>query len=413
MRDVILQGELKKYRLSNCKSRNKSTSASVLLEDRYEHRYRQTEILSLFTQTHCRIPWNLDYRSLFKFSTRSAAEEKFDQLSPFQSTTEAFQKWLVTASMDEVKRYDNQLGPGSMVFRIAHQDTMDLLRLMRSAVAEIDLASSDVELQETALHWRCRLDAFRALLLDLEASLHLFVDFVHADRPAPSQSCPPKLDTDPIEYLLYDAVSAIEAHKERISQVYSSLTSKTQISDSHRSISEAETVTRLTELAFLFIPLSFATSIFGMQFISGSTSATTYIAVALGLTSGSYILRFIIERTTERRSEFRQSTRYKIAAYAKLRAGSRIPTRTFVRWLVHVMTQYLLRFAKLSFLGTTTLIFVVIPIPIIWTSNLDTGLQIALSCFLISIPMFVAGFYFCGLYSMRPRELRRMSSSSA
>ena len=408
MRPVILQGERKIYRASNCKSRSKPTHVSARQEDWY----RQIEIQSSFTQKHCRTPWNLDYHSLFsRPKTNRAALKKFDPLSPFQSTTEALQNWLVSAPISETKGYRNRLGPGSMVFRIAHQDTMGLLQLMRSVVTEIDQASNDIELQETALQWRCRLDEFRALLIDLESSLRSFVDFLYTDEPAASKNSPPKLDTDPIGYLLNDALGAIELHEQRITQVYSSLTSKTQISDSHRSIAEAETVTRLTELAFLFIPLSFSTSIFGMQFVSGSTSATTYIAVALALTSGAYLLRFIINRTTEQRSNLERSISYRITAYAKLRPGSRIPTRTFVQWLVHVVKQYLLRFWQLSFLGSTALIMLVIPLPIIWTSSLNMGLQIALSCLLISIPTIFVASYYGARYRQRLAKARDGSSA--
>ena len=404
MNPVLLQGENERYSPSNCKFRNEHINIS-------EDLCLQTEVLSSFTQIYCRTPWNLDYDTLLRQSTtNSAVHETFEQLSPFQSTVEAFEKWLASAPASEVDKYKNRLGPGSMIFRIAHQDTVDLLKLMRSAVAKIDRASSDIELQEKALHWRRRLDEFRALLGNIEASLQSFVDFLHADTSTSSNDSCAKLDTDPIEYLLHDAITAIEIHKQRITQAYSSLTSKTQISDSHRSIAEAETVTRLTELAFLFIPLSFTTSIFGMQFISGSTPATTYIAVALALTSGAYLLRFIIDRTTERRSDLRRSVRNRITAYAKLRADSRIPTATFLRWLVHVVKRYLREFWRLSFLGATILIMVVIPLPIIWASSLNTGLQIATSCLLTSIPTFFVGSYIWGRYLKRQRLAKARSS---
>lgn len=407
MKPVITQGDEKDYEPSNCKYRSKGVNATEHREDWC----RQTEILSLFTQMHCRTPWTLNYLSLFRSPTAtSEAQDISSKLSPFQSTAEALQQWLVSASAKEIGGYENRLGPGSMIFRIAHQDTMGFLQLIRSALEEIDLASSDFDLQLAALHWRRRLDQFRSILIDIESSLHSFVDFLNVDKSLPSISIPLKLDTNPIEYLLQDAIHAIELHKERLSQVYSSLTSKTQISDSHRSIAEAETVTRLTEVAFLFIPLSFATSIFGMQFISGSTSATTYIAVALALTSGSYLLRFIFHRTTEQRFNIRQSISDKVSTYANLRAGSHIPTATFLRWLGHIMKRRLLRYWKLSFLVAVILVMLVIPLPIIWTSNLNTGLQIAISCFLVSIPFFLVGFYVWARYSTRRRRSRARSS---
>ena len=354
----------------------------------------------------------MDYRFLFRHPiTSTVAQNIFDPLSPFESTAEAFEKWLVSAGASEVEKYNHRLGPGSMILRIAHQDTVGLLQLMRSAVSKIDIASSDTELQKNALYWRRRLDEFRALLSELEASLHSFVDFLGADDPASSNDPPPKLNANPIDYLLHDALIEIEVHKQRITQVYSSLTSKTQISDSHRSIAEAETVTRLTELAFLFVPLSFATSIFGMQIVNESTPATTYIVVAVALTGSAYVLRFIIHRTTEQRSDLRQSIRNRVTAYAELRTGSYISTATYIRWLVHVVRKSSLRYWKWSFLGATVLIMLVIPLPIIWTSRLNTGLQTAISCLLISIPTIFVAFYFCARYSKRQRRRQAGISS--
>ena len=393
------------YRSTNCLSRSEPVNEWGTV-------FSQTEILSLFTQMHCRIPWMLNYSSLFEQNhTNNSAHEPFNQLSPFQSTSEAFKKWLVSAPANEIRSYENRLGPGSMILRIAHQDTLDLLKLIGLAVAEIDLASSDIELQESALHWRRRLDEFRAIILDLEKSLHAFVGFLGVEVSVSRKRVFPKLDRHPIEYLLYSAISEIEAHKQRITQVYSTLTSKTQISDSHRSIAEAETVTRLTELAFFFLPLSFTTSMFGMQIMSKSTPASTYIAVAVALTSGAYLLRFIIHRTTEQRSNLRLSIRNGVTAYARLRVGSRISTATFLRWLIHRIKKCTRRFWRPISLGIAISVLVLIPLPIIWTSSLERGLQVATSCLLIPVPMTFVGFYFCWKFSRRQRRRKARGSS--
>ena len=404
MRPVKMRSDLRDYRASNSKSRSEPISFSIPSQ---ETRFRQTETLSSFTQIHCRIPWKLGYHSLFGIqTTEPVAQDVINQLSPFQSTAEALEKLLTSASVSEIEKYNNRIGPGSMIFRIVHQDTVGLLQLMHSAVAEIDLASGDVELQETALHWRRRLDEFRALLLGLDASLHSFVAFLHPHDSRPSKDSPLNIDANPIEYLLYDVIGEINVQNSRITQAYSSLTSKTQISDSHRSIAEAETVTRLTELASLFIPLSFATSIFGMQFIDDSTPATTYIAVVLALTSGAYLLRFVVDETTEQRSDLRLSIRDNVTAYARLRVGSRISTATFLQWLLYVMRGYLRKFWKMSFLAATVSIMVVIPLPIIWTSSLYTGLKVVLSFILLCVPIFLVAVYFCTKWLRRQRRPR-------
>lgn len=154
----------------------------------------------------------LNYRSLFE-QTNTSAYEPFDQLSPFQSTSETFKKWLLAAPANKIRGYENPLGPGSMILRIAHQDTLGLLKLIGSAVAKIDLAFSDTELQESALHWRHRLDEFRAILLDLEKSLPNFINFLDVEASVSRQRFRSELDRHPVESLLYNAIREIEVQK--------------------------------------------------------------------------------------------------------------------------------------------------------------------------------------------------------
>ncbi len=368
---------------TNCKSRTQPTSQRDMPNT-------QLEIRSPFTQTHARTPWTLNYDCIFAQSTVQGLD---DQLSPFQSTKEAFEDWLGSAIPKELALYANQLGPASLIFRIVHQDTLDLLQLMRLALVEIDRASSDNILQERALHWRYRLDQFRGQLVELEGSLPQFVKFVNPQATSKDRHDQPNLETDPIHYLLFDALSKISLLKQRIGEVYITLTSKVQISDSHRSIAEAETVTRLTELAFLFIPLSFATSIFGMQIIDGSTSPSIYIGVAVALTSLVYVLRFLIHRTTDRRLKTARTIRNNITADARMRTGSRISTAIFFKWIYHVSKRSVLRYWRLTVLGVAVLIMVVVPFPILWTRDLNRGLQVTISCLLLSVPVLLVSLY--------------------
>lgn len=311
----------------NCKSRGRLS--------RDGDSFSQSEINSPFTQIYTRTPWTLDYSTIF---SRSTTQELDYELNPFQSTRESFEKWLLSTP-DHLANYPSRLGPASLLFRIIHQDTLDLLRLMHSALAGIAGESADSVLQERALHWRYRLDQFRARLLEIEDSLQQFVDFVNPRTKVQHQQVEIEFETNPIEYLFSDVVGQISIFNQRIDQTYSTLTSKVQISDSHRSIAEAETVTRLTELTFLFIPVSFVTSIFGMQIVDGSTPVSTYMAVALSLTSAAYFLRFLIYMTTYQRIALTQRVRNDITAYAKLRPGSRISTSLFFSWLLYYMDR--------------------------------------------------------------------------
>lgn len=368
------RGRQQQLESSNCKSRS---SPITRVED---GRGIQEEIRSLFTQTKMRTPWTVDYSTLFSpLKTRKLE----DHLNPFQSTKEAFIEWLVSATSDQIAKYPIRLGPASMIFRIVHEDTILILGLMRSALADIASTSSGSVSEDQTQLWRYRLDQFRAYIVELEESLQQFVNFVHLVVEGHPQQTAVSLETRPIEYLFSDARAQILLTDRRLDQTYSVLISKVQLMDSHRSIGEAETVTRLTEFAFLFIPLSFATSIFGMQIVDESTPASTYIAVALGLTSVAYFLRFIIHWTTRHRMILVQKIRMKITTHGELPTGSHISMTMIFSWLLYQIR----RVWKLAFFFATVLVTVVIPLPVIWTRELNTGIKIVMSCLLVLLPI--------------------------
>lgn len=157
---------------------------------------------------------------------------------------------------------------------------------------------------------------------------------MHTVAEGQPQQTAVSLETRPIDYLFSDARAQILLTDRRLDQTYSVLLSKVQLMDSHRGIAEAETLTILTETAFLFIPLSFATSIFGMQIVDESTPVSNYKAVALGLTSVAYFFRFIIHWSTRRRMILVQKIRMKVAASEHMSTGAHISTATFFSWLL-------------------------------------------------------------------------------
>jgi Mg2+ and Co2+ transporter CorA len=67
--------------------------------------------------------------------------------------------------------------------------------------------------------------------------------------------------------------------------------------DSRRSITEAECVSKLTELAFVFIPLSFVASLFSMQVheLDGGVPLYQFAPVAISVVVVAYIVRLASE----------------------------------------------------------------------------------------------------------------------
>ena len=64
--------------------------------------------------------------------------------------------------------------------------------------------------------------------------------------------------------LVNPLLSSVDTTIQRIQRVSGSLQSTLALLESKRGIAEAESVTKLTELAFLFIPISFTASFFSM-----------------------------------------------------------------------------------------------------------------------------------------------------
>jgi Mg2+ and Co2+ transporter CorA len=83
---------------------------------------------------------------------------------------------------------------------------------------------------------------------------------------------------------------------QRLQTFSMSLTSNITLLDSRRSIAEAQNVTQLTELAFLFIPLTFTATLLGMQIdqFENRVPLSTSIILGVSVTRFSYGVRLMI-----------------------------------------------------------------------------------------------------------------------
>ena len=113
-----------------------------------------------------------------------------------------------------------------------------------------------------------------------------------------------------------------------------SLVANMSIVESKRGIAEAESVTKLTELAFFFIPLTFSASIFSMQvkeLDASRISIAAFFVLAIMITTSSYALRLLI--CSENFIDFRRKLLKDIRQDAGLAPISPSPTQTFLAWL--------------------------------------------------------------------------------
>lgn len=87
-------------------------------------------------------------------------------------------------------------------------------------------------------------------------------------------------------------MASLNQYSERLESMLPVVMSLVQISDTRRSLAEAANISRLTYLAFVFVPLSFTSSLFSMNtdVSPGGSKFWIYFAVAIPITAAAFLL---------------------------------------------------------------------------------------------------------------------------
>jgi hypothetical protein len=197
------------------------------------------------------------------------------------------------------------------LLRIAYFDTLHYLGNLDWTLDEITK-----DLLDESIMTR-RLPARRKLLNELEIEI-----------PALGHSLGAFMDSDHAAYLEARTIlqdlqdERIPAFLKRVRAVHAALRSEMSLLDSSRGITEARTMARLTELAFVFIPLTFASSLFSMQVIGLEAGISLWIFVLTAMALGvlTYATRSLLQSDVlrvlgllSRRSAVAHDGRYTIA----------------------------------------------------------------------------------------------------
>lgn len=162
---------------------------------------------------------------------------------------------------------DNQSGTGcddidisssssflNLLFHFMLNDWNSVLREMDKFLDEVDTLMSDNNtLQKKLVTWRIILGSWRKNLVDDSEKIRTTLGIIEQHG------------LDNFKPAFQEMLGHVESLKDRTERTFGALMSSMAIVESQRAISQAESISRLTELAFFFIPLSFATSLFGMQ----------------------------------------------------------------------------------------------------------------------------------------------------
>ncbi|PVH85653.1 hypothetical protein DL98DRAFT_583248 [Cadophora sp. DSE1049] len=351
--------------------------------------------------------------------SQNLAEEMRSKLYDTSSTFMSFSDYVD----DGVSvNHESHFGPLTPLYEIVWRDIEGLLGILQDILDGINTDILDDDKMEDRLAiWRQILTRAQLELPQMKHSMAQFFTFLLLDDHSGNKDFLVKAAvTDPG---MQQCLDTIDEMILRLQSVSSSLTSNMALLDSRRSIAEAQSITRLTELAFLFIPLTFAATVFGMEIepFKDPVPLSTFIILAITLSGFSYAARLAIRSSWLIRIKY--STKESIKQFADRQQhpvqGGYIPTTLALRWLYqliwyHLKTAisatagFLVLVAVVPFSLAWTLLspfeiiikpliyirlICVLPLSILWTRELNHEIQVALtvaSISSVSISVFVS-----------------------
>jgi hypothetical protein len=139
-------------------------------------------------------------------------------------------------------------------------------------------------------------------------------------------------------------------------------------------------VAKLTELAFVFIPLSCVASLFSMQVheLDGGAPLYRAILVALAFIVLAYAIRLSIRSSSL--IEYQNRTFQQIREEADLQSSEPVPTRSFLAYTISGARDVVWETNKQAFSIAAPLLVILttagpmaIPIALLWRRKMDTG----------------------------------------
>ncbi|OSS48375.1 hypothetical protein B5807_07812 [Epicoccum nigrum] len=275
--------------------------------------------------------------------------------------------------------------PLRALFRAIHDDTHSLVDIVRISLQRIREGTLDEDLmQKRVTFWRGLLHRLSYNLSELDQNLRAFLQFVHEpDTKARDLQYPSEKLANETRQTLKDCITLIDRSSH-------SLLAEMQIVDSRRSIAEAESVSKLTELAFVFIPLSFVASLFSMQVheLDGGVPAYRFVLVAIGFVVMAYAVRLSIR--SSHLVDYKNRVFVQIRNDSRLQYNETIPTHTFLSWVGLNLGGAVFKSTKnfISVFAPLVLIIAMMcallsPIVLLWLRGIDKGFSAVITVLLL------------------------------
>lgn len=239
--------------------------------------------------------------------------------------------------------------------KVVETDTLCFLGIVLRKLDGITGITNEITLQDRLYEWRPSVTRYLLELPRLRASLLEFKSFMTTCAVTGE----PQESIDRLTKLIDDAY--LQAEK-----IYNSLRTEMSLIDSRRGIAEAKGVSKLTELAFVFVPITFAASVFSMQVkeLQAAPPLYAFIIAALLCVTVSYAIR--------------TSTRSDILLDAKRRLFDDVRRRYDIRPNRPVSTRKVLAYALslISDIVFYVVFFVVVCVGSVWVGFRDSALDV-------------------------------------
>lgn len=284
-------------------------------------------------------------------------------------------------------------------------DSDALIRRLHSVLDNISRDSLDDYLMtRKSEHWRRLMSDLEIEIPAIGKSLRNFASFAvprfhtgrnNANGQREYLQWPPE-----VHAIISDVEHKIQKLKAELDAAYVALRADMQFAESRRSIEEAKVITRLTELAFLYIPLSFTSSLFSMSIVElqNPVPVWAYIVTALAFALVSYGLRLIVASDFLADMTRQALERYWAGKYVA--RGDDVPTVKLL-WLTF---QEIWNNSEDAYVTTGIVLLValsvlIVPVSVVllWvTTRLGTGFDVAITLFLLFSGIFLATYTYRG-----------------
>ena len=302
-----------------------------------------------------------------------------DSFTDMRSTS-----WWIQNADDSSQAVQNSglNDPIIVLLKIVENDTRIFLRSLEWVLDDICNDSLDEFILTRRLSdWRKLMNEFEKEVPAISERLEHFVHFIfgsNGNKMLPAQ----------VNEVVQNVRKNVARVKTRLDEAYADLRVDMQFNESRRSMNETQTVTRLTELAFVFIPLSFCASLFSMSIheLDEGVPVWIFIITALTMVTIAYGVRLLVGSELLVNSTRRAFERFWELTGVKPGDSDKAPMFTIVRFTLQDIWKSIRDSLLAGTAGSIALTApLVIPIVFMWTStNMGRGFKTIITLFLLT-----------------------------